>query len=303
MAKKKKKEKEKEKQKNKIKEEALSFIEIMEKKDTSEIVPKLKILHTKEEEQADEIVKEIISEENQTVSAPEKEGAIVKKAPSFLSKLQDIEAKSLSLEGDKPVTPTSSPPPPPSPPPSLSTPVATEQGESATQRADIEVGYEDSTQITEEKDITQLISDEEILKPSIELKSMDIDINVGDYVQPGTLWGNIGIFFKELIQSFNERYDLWEDSINHILSLLKKFEQINRVNSEVLIKTIEKSHKKIEDGLKRFKTKRDFVEKISGIEYTKTISELNKTLTLLQLNLKMIKIKDLLDQFCEIYSK
>jgi len=261
-----KKKKEIEKEKDKVKDEIQSLMELMEKKGSTEIIPTLKITHTKEEEEADEVAEEIGSVEmvNDKTNLGEQE-KFVKNTPSFLAQEKDITSSELTK---------------------------------LTNMQDITTPIKESGKME-----TQQISDKEIITPSIELKSIKLDINPTKYLTPGSLYGNLGIFFKELIESSNERYDMWEESLNHILSLLKKFEYINRINSEILIKSIEKSYKKIEEGLNKFKLKRDYIEEISGIEYTKTISYLNRTLVLLQLNLKMLKIKDLLDQFYTIYSK
>ena len=47
-------------------------------------------------------------------------------------------------------------------------------------------------------------------------------------------------FFKELLESYNERYDRWESSTSHILAILRKMRKITKKNTEDLVVSINK---------------------------------------------------------------
>jgi hypothetical protein len=138
-------------------------------------------------------------------------------------------------------------------------------------------------------------------------------VPVQDAIQPappqfpeqstGNIFSDIGIFMQELTQSFNQRYDMWENSTNLILSVLRKMQMINQENAEVLVVTLEELHEKTKHGLERFKIKRDAMEVYSDTNYGEVCVMLKKTLDLLALQLKEFKLKMLVNQITEIYSR
>ncbi|MHA1819726.1 MAG: hypothetical protein ACTSU2_06845 [Promethearchaeota archaeon] len=117
-----------------------------------------------------------------------------------------------------------------------------------------------------------------------------------------SIYREIYIFLKDLVDSYRERYDLWEESTNSILSILKQLNNINEKNSEILNNELELAHKKLKEGILRFKTKREYIEKYSDVDYSETLKALKKTLELLALQLKEAKLKNLLYQLIKIYS-
>jgi hypothetical protein len=266
MAKKKKDQKE-ENTKTLMRDELENLMTIMES-DSSNILPKLKTVTTKEEKEVD-IVLEEISNEKQPILPSDKTGKVIS-TPSFLAneaenidttaKIENVES---SAESNIPLK-AIPPPPPPLPP-----------------------------------DIPQASPEPAPVNAPQSIRPSGI---VGDYTPIGTLWGNTSVFFMELIDSYAERYDIWEESINQILSILRKMQLLNQQNSEILIKSIEKCHEKIKEGLERFKIKRDYIEKISDTDLKSVTKMLKKTLDLLSLQLKEIKLRSLLDQVFSVYT-
>lgn len=281
MAKKKKEQKE-EGPKTLMHDELENLMKIMES-DGSNILPKLKTGATSGEKEVDVILNEI-SPEKKPVLPEDKKGKVIS-APSFLSDeidqiqeepeeqeekelLQNQNEIDLNIQGKK-ETPAMSPSqsgllPPPPPPMKPKAP-------------------------------------NEPTPANVPMSNQISGIS-NKYQPTGNLWGDTSVFFMELFDSYSERYDLWEESINQILIILRKMQQLNQQNSEILIQSIEKLHDKIKEGLDKFKLKRDYIEKISEVDLKSVTSMLKKTLDLLSLQLKEIKLKSLLDQVFTVYT-
>jgi hypothetical protein len=266
MAKKKKDQKE-EGPKTLMRDELQNLMTIMES-DTTNILPKLKATQTKEDK-AVEVVLEEISGDKKPILPDTKTGKVIA-APSFLGDEEEPqpevkpETQPDSEIEDQPQKRISLPPLPP---------VSTKVVETPIEPAPIEA--------------------------PISTRPSGI---VGDYKPTGSLWGDMSVFFMELIDSYAGRYDLWEESINQILTILRKIQLLNQQNSEILIQSIEKCHEKIKVGLNRFKLKRDHIEKLSETDLQTVTKMLKKTLDLLSLQLKEIKLKSLLDQVFSVYT-
>ncbi|MHA1149812.1 MAG: hypothetical protein ACTSR8_16375 [Promethearchaeota archaeon] len=104
-------------------------------------------------------------------------------------------------------------------------------------------------------------------------------------------------FFEEFLSGYNERYNRWENSISHILAVLRKMRKITKKNTEDLTSTIEKLYTKIEENLNQFKIKRDQVEKVSGVDIETMSSEFKKVLGLLELQIKEYQLKRVVDEY------
>ncbi|MHA1728653.1 MAG: hypothetical protein ACTSWY_07955 [Promethearchaeota archaeon] len=131
---------------------------------------------------------------------------------------------------------------------------------------------------------------------NVDKKDIQIDSPIEKDKSESSFFGDVGIFLEELTNSYEERYNYWEDSTNHILSVMRKILIVNRQNSNLFNKTLESHHKKIIAGIQRFKTKRDYIEAISDTKFIEVTKILNKTLSLLALQLKEFKIKNELNK-------
>lgn len=123
------------------------------------------------------------------------------------------------------------------------------------------------------------------------------------YTSTGELYGDIGVFLTELTDSYAQRYDSWEESTNSVLAVLRKLQMITLDNTQQLVSTIGDLQEQINDGLERFRVKRDYVETYSDTNHTEVAQMLKKTLDLLALQIKEFKLKTILNQLIAIYTK
>ncbi len=128
--------------------------------------------------------------------------------------------------------------------------------------------------------------------------------DVKDIIKPITkeinIYENVGEFFKQLFQSFGNRYARWEDSIGLILSILRKMRKITKKNTEQLITTIENLHLKTKSGLEDFEIKRDEIEKISDMNFKNISKNFKKILDLLELQIQEYQLKK---EVSELFAK
>lgn len=257
------------KNKNRIKKELTDMITTLETSKGDQIVPHLEVTE-KEEDELEEETPEQILEKLDT----EQDLTGVKHVPSFM---QEGES-----EGESPAN--------------VEDESAEMQGEE--QEVSLEEIPAEAEEQTAENAETESIEKEEeqaAVEPPIPVKPKKI------YEPTGNLWGDVGVFMEELVDSYAERYDIWEESTNQVLSVLRDLQMVNEENSEILVETIGNVHEKLRKGLRKFKQKRDYVEKISNSNYQETARTLKRTLDLLSLQLKEIKLKNLLNQLYEIY--
>jgi hypothetical protein len=104
-------------------------------------------------------------------------------------------------------------------------------------------------------------------------------------------------FFEGVFESYNERYNQWENSISSILSILRKMRKITKANTEELVSSIGNTYDKIQYNLEQFKLKRDEVEKITTVDIETMSGEFKKVLGLLELQVKEYQLKRLSDEF------
>jgi hypothetical protein len=136
-----------------------------------------------------------------------------------------------------------------------------------------------------------------------ETKGTHIQAQRKEYSSTGNLFGDIGVFLTELVDSYGTRYDKWEESTNSVLSVLRKLQAISLDNTQHLVSSIEILHGRISDGLERFQVKRDYVEQYSEANHSEVAQMLKKTLDLLALQIKEFKLKNILNQLISIYNK
>ncbi|MFX1497369.1 MAG: hypothetical protein ACFFBH_07575 [Promethearchaeota archaeon] len=104
-------------------------------------------------------------------------------------------------------------------------------------------------------------------------------------------------FFEGIFQGYNERYEMWENSVSAILAILRKMRKITKKNTEDLVSSINKLHEKIQFNLEQFKIKRDEVERLSDVDIESMSSEFKKVLGLLELQIKEYQLKRLADEY------
>ena len=153
-----------------------------------------------------------------------------------------------------------------------------------------EVPISDKGEIKKETKEEEKTLKEEAPKPSAKVKEPS-------FSKKDSIYPKLGDFFEEVFQSYNERYDQWENSISSILSILRKMRKITKKNTEDMVSTIGNFHKKIQYNLEQFKLKRDQVEQIAEVDIESMSSEFKKVLGLLELQVKEYQFKRLTDEY------
>ena len=117
----------------------------------------------------------------------------------------------------------------------------------------------------------------------------------------GELWHDLGVFFTQLGRAYSARYDLWERTINTILSILRKMQQNMTTNTDILLNTVEELHTKIKKGLEQYAQKRDEVERFSDVDYKYVIKLFKKTIELLNFQVREFRLQQTIQELAEIY--
>ncbi|MFX0082390.1 MAG: hypothetical protein ACFE94_11630 [Candidatus Hodarchaeota archaeon] len=114
-------------------------------------------------------------------------------------------------------------------------------------------------------------------------------------IKKDNIYAKLTIFFEELLKSYNERYERWENSISNILAILRKMRKITKKNTEDLVVSINNQYKKIQSQLELFKVKRDEVEKVAEVDIESMSGKFKRVLGLLELQIKEYQLKRVTD--------
>lgn len=142
-------------------------------------------------------------------------------------------------------------------------------------------------EISEKKENVNAPAEDLLKKPSISKKD--------------NVYFKLAQFFESVFQGYNERYEMWENSVSAILAILRKMRKITKKNTEDLVSSINKLHEKIQFNLEHFKIKRDEVERLSDVDIESMSSEFKKVLGLLELQIKEYQLKRLADEYVHQY--
>jgi hypothetical protein len=111
-----------------------------------------------------------------------------------------------------------------------------------------------------------------------------------------SIYAKLSEFFKELFEGYEKRYDRWEESINALLSVLRKMRKITKNDTKELVSGIENIYGEIQTRLEQFKTKRDEIEKVSGVNVEEMSAEFKKVIGLMSIQLKEYRLRKLTDE-------
>jgi exonuclease VII large subunit len=117
----------------------------------------------------------------------------------------------------------------------------------------------------------------------------------------GNFLQDIHIYFLQLQRAYNKRYELWEDTNQEILKILRKMQQNMQQNISVFIQSLEKIHKRLDDGLDDFTRKRDEIQRYSDVDYKQVVKELRETLLLLGIQIQDFKLRKTINELYDIY--
>lgn len=120
-------------------------------------------------------------------------------------------------------------------------------------------------------------------------------------VATGRFFVDMQIFFKQLGRANAQRFELWESTLSTILKILRKMQQNQQQNTELLIQAIERLHMKIKKGLQEFLVKRDEVERFSDTDFKQMAKSLKKTLELLNFQIREFKMQQTVSELYDIY--
>ena len=112
-----------------------------------------------------------------------------------------------------------------------------------------------------------------------------------------SIYGKLQLFLEGLMDGYNQRYHQWENSISNILAILRKMRKYTKKNTEDLTFSITSIFSKIRLNLDQFKTKRNEIEKLSGVDIGAMSGEFKKVLGLLELQIKEYQLKKITDEF------
>jgi len=112
-----------------------------------------------------------------------------------------------------------------------------------------------------------------------------------------------GVFFNQLGEAYEARYSLWEKSDLTVMAILREIRRINEENTEQFVKVIDDMDKKIMKGFNEFLVKRNELERYSDTNYKEIAKNFQKTLDLLNFQIREFKLNQMVTEMFNIYSK
>jgi len=139
------------------------------------------------------------------------------------------------------------------------------------------------------------------IKESIEAKEGEDEESASiekepSFVKKESIYPKLEIFFKDLIEGYNTKYNRWEESISSILSILRQMRKVTKKNTEDLVGSINNAYERIQKSLNEFVIKRNEVEKIAEVDIDTLSNQFKKVLGMLELQVKEYQFKRLVDE-------
>lgn len=119
----------------------------------------------------------------------------------------------------------------------------------------------------------------------------------------GSFFTDTGVFFSQLGEAYEARYSLWEKSDLTLMAILREIRRINEENTVNFVKVIGELDKKIMKGFGEFLIKRNELERYSDTNYKKIAKNFQKTLDLLNMQIREYQLNQYVNQLFGIYSK
>jgi hypothetical protein len=117
------------------------------------------------------------------------------------------------------------------------------------------------------------------------------------FIKKENIYERLSEFFEDILNSYTERYNRWENSISGILGILRKMRKITKKNTEDLVDSIKNLYEKIQIHLDQFKVKRKEVEKVAGVDIESMSNEFRRVLGMLALQIKEYQLKKVVDDY------
>ena len=118
-----------------------------------------------------------------------------------------------------------------------------------------------------------------------------------------TFFTDTGIFFNQLGDAYEARYSLWEKSNLTVMAILREIRKINEENTDKFVRSIDELDKKIIRGFDEFLVKRNELERYSDTDYKEIAKNFQKTLDLLNMQIREYQLNQYVTELFNIYSK
>ena len=112
-----------------------------------------------------------------------------------------------------------------------------------------------------------------------------------------------GDFFNQLGEAYEARYSLWEKSDLTVMAILREIRKINDENTDQFVKAINVLDNKISKGFNEFLVKRTELERYSDTDYKEIAKNFQKTLDLLNFQIREFKLNQMVTEMFNIYAK
>jgi hypothetical protein len=119
----------------------------------------------------------------------------------------------------------------------------------------------------------------------------------------GKFFKDTGVFFNQLGEAYEARYSLWEKSDLTLMAILREIRKINEENTDKFVRSIEELDKKIIKGFDEFLVKRNEIERYSDTDYKEIAKNFQKTLDLLNFQIREFKLNQMVTEMFNIYSR
>ena len=113
---------------------------------------------------------------------------------------------------------------------------------------------------------------------------------------------DMGTFFNQLGETYEARYSLWEKSDLTIMSILRELRRVNEENSDKFVEIINELNTKLSNGLNEFLIKRNELERYSDTNYKEIAKKFQKTLDLLNFQIREFRLHQMVNELFIIYS-
>ena len=124
-----------------------------------------------------------------------------------------------------------------------------------------------------------------------------------DEITTKSFFTDTGDFFNQLGDAYEARYSLWEKSDLTLMAILREIRKINEENTDQFVKAIEELDNKISKGFNEFSVKRNELERYSDTDYKEIAKNFQKTLELLNFQIKEFKLNQMVTEMFNIYAK
>jgi hypothetical protein len=169
------------------------------------------------------------------------------------------------------------------------------------ERIDPQLSYDAESSKKDKKDyVIEKISISEkkskTAKKQVDISQEAEETKETEELKKEVIYNKLTEFFQKFFEDYDARYNRWEESINALVSVLRKMRKITKHNTQQLISGIKNIYGEIQTNLEQFKIKRDEMEKVSGVDLEEMSREFKKLIGLMSIQLKEYQLRKLTDE-------